>query len=877
LYGVSFRDYVEGTFTRDDEDEDEFMEKEEEESKQPPIGGAVVELCSKMLGAPKVTFNSLMSILAAHTKLPIPSSPSSPLLAPWDSLMSTPMYLMVMCSVHPAQSEYNKSMGPVLFLHVDPFTCSGNTISSVTLKLRVVTGSGPVADGDTDTGETDKCSEYTKTVTTGKPTQWTVPLSPMVKQSEVLPFDELTYDEGGYDPLELLDFLYPRSTTLKYISIYSSAPIPKIAIYQPLQMVCNGLFYSGDVRHQLDACKVLSERPLGGEQATNNTIKIDSATLPCKILLSVLSSEHIRGPFTPLVRCQAAKSAAVWMLNKAPATQDDKDDLNDIWCGLDGLTAWYRKAYLGGVPVVRAIGKLKSDRKRDLEGEAKVGKGSEWEYIEGPLLGAANLYDLSHELDEEHHVRTAVFTSVCCVRAKDKNTPKRAIQFAIEALTQGLEVGGVSVPGEVLDGLPTEYAKELGAVAGKVDLSRDTALALLSLCFLNCSSEADFKDLELRLMGIAHKRLERELYLIHKEGGEGEEKGKPWVASACMSALVSLGVLRKGHTIGAVVADEGVEIKKSDLATSSKFYEGIYHNFSETGVKAGAAQAYCIAECVLDHKVKDKQDPLRLLGVLEWLLGKMEETSDGVLASVLSELMYDCCSGKIATTQRASIYAIRGFRSIGALDWINNGPLGSPYGDEAIELGGRVKDKVNNGCREGMKLIRKAGDESTFSSGKFEVGSVKRVARFAQRLGEALLRPDMEGRGLDHLWQVLWPVKLGGCSALIRAGKESWDDVWDFEEGKEEEKKRAATTARVLKCMEELGKLNDASNEDDKKRSMLAQMKYEYDLSEYDRVGTTLNQKPSMILKKDQKWQAGGWAGSASLQRKKEMQANRRR
>jgi len=731
------------------------------------------------------------------------------------------------------------------------------------------------------------------------------------------------------------------------LTVVPSAVIPKVIVYQPLSMVVNALFYSGDIGVQVDAIRTLTERPTAREVIGRNGFNVDGKLLPCEVLLKVVNGEHVRGPFGSEVRGRAARGVAIWMGNKSPGNHDAVG--GNVWFGVDGLIKWFRKGYGKGVGVVRAIGRVKGG-KRGRGGEKK---GGEWEYVEGELGAGKGLYDLGYELDEEHKVRVDVLISVVCIRAKDKYvqerrehiefasarpvprpstfahtftrasvhirlkttwalarmshllalallpslqrshthllelvffppsnlaharfarryTPTRCAEFAVEVLEQGLEKGGVSLEAEVLAKLPSEYVEELAEVARNVDLSRDTALAFLSLCYLNCAGAAVFN-----LMELAHNRLEGELYLCQL--GEGE--GKPWVASACISALCSLGLLRKCAVgAGGLGGGEEGEVKKSDLASMGKFYEGIYENFEDTDIRAAAAQAYCMCECVLDGEKRrgGEVDPVRLLNVLEWLLSKMEATGDDILRSILGELMYDCCSGKIAANQRASIYSLRGFRTEAAMDWINNGPLGCPCGDEQIDLGGKVKTKVNNGCREGLRLMKKAGDEETWTKKKWEVDNIKRVALFAGRLWRGVVGTELEGKGLNHLWQLLWPAENlgakkgggvrqeGGCNALMRAEKEGgWGEGGEV--GEEDDVK----IGKIIYGMEAWRDAVARAAEDDKERRARAKLNFDHEMERFKGGRAS---RPSQILTRDLLWQAGAWAASAALQRKKEQQ-----
>jgi len=46
----------------------------------------------------------------------------------------------------------------------------------------------------------------------------TIPLTPLLtSEGGEGAFDEVTYLGGGYDPLEVLEFVKPRTTTLKYV------------------------------------------------------------------------------------------------------------------------------------------------------------------------------------------------------------------------------------------------------------------------------------------------------------------------------------------------------------------------------------------------------------------------------------------------------------------------------------------------------------------------------------------------------------------------------------------------------------------------------------------------------------------------------------
>ena len=147
----------------------------------------------------------------------------------------------------------------------------------------------------------------------------------------------------------------------RYLTVVPSAVIPKVIVYQPLSMVVNALFYSGDIGVQVDAIRTLTERPTAREVIGRNGFKVDGKLLPCEVLLKVVNGEHVRGPFGSEVRGRAARGVAIWMGNKSPGNHDAVG--GNVWFGVDGLIKWFRKGYGKGVGVVRASGRLKGGKR----------------------------------------------------------------------------------------------------------------------------------------------------------------------------------------------------------------------------------------------------------------------------------------------------------------------------------------------------------------------------------------------------------------------------------------------------------------------------------------------------------------------------------
>ncbi len=736
----------------------------------------------------------------------------------------------------------------------------------------------------------------------GSVREFTRPLESRIKTHQVslrarprptMAFDELTNDEGGYSPLELMRMLQAEGsrtpTSLAYITVKSGVT----AVYQPTPCLAEMLYCEPNLPEQVDAIRALAERPRR-EDDLSNPYNINVYTLPCLVLIGCLRGEAGGAGIghCPVVRGEAALAVGQWMINHAPSTCETVG--HEVWIGVEGLKQyWSERVFEGGcVGVVRAMLRAK---KRKTPGDDK------WEYLEdvdGDIEWSG--VELKWVDDEESLVRGKVLTAMSCIRAKDGLTPQAALDFLIEVFSHfdHFDRGIVSVDPERI---PKEKIEEGLSRAAEVDLSKSVAEAFLSLCHVNVRMDSNIHSEHpcFPLMKATHSRLERELF----ENGGGK------IAASCIAALCHLGMLRM--LTGVAPPNDGDTIRKSDLATSMKFYSSLFDEFDDLDVRGASAQAYACLACAIDAKRDPREksrlpgDPIGMLHAMEFLLDCTLKCDNSELKVLLMELMLDCCTGRIATTQRAAINSCYGTGSVEALNRIVNGPLGRTFGEEnASGALGLVKDRnfptansVNNGCRAGMGLLKRAGSEDTWTKKKFEVPTVMRVAKFATRLWNSMhsheVRLDEDLRiSFVNVWTLLWPTRLNksqldvGCPALYRArkvlaaGGSAANEVQKFF-------RHDPSTELRIASEEDMSKVNEAKKIMGEIKAIMmretltrevrdsaAQRHYEAEMERFNRGGGLDtrggdSQRPMELVQRDGLWKEGSWVASVAQQRKR--------
>ena len=223
------------------------------------------------------------------------------------------------------------------------------------------------------------------------------------------------------------------------------------------------------------------------------------------------------------------------------------------------------------------------------------------------------------EEDEEYKVKTAVVTSIACIRARDGQSPQVALDFLLKVLKtrSGERCAAPGVP----QGCPNSFKLLGDKLAQDMDLSNYVSENYLACCYVNINKTEVLPGIRHPVLGLmeeCHGRLELELFLQLKReeggGGGGWDTTEAPVATSCITAPCTLALLKGSpEAEGGGSMDEEVEnllkveagekglgeeedeegekpMNQSELALSANFYASIFANFEDIGVKAAAAQ-----------------------------------------------------------------------------------------------------------------------------------------------------------------------------------------------------------------------------------------------------------------------------------------------
>jgi len=415
-------------------------------------------------------------------------------------------------------------------------------------------------------------------------------------------------------------------------------------------------------------------------------------------------------------------------------------------------------------------------------------------------------------------------------------------------------------------------------------------------------------------------RIEAETETLSGIGGNS-------VLSACaITALCHLALLRQTTTETITESgtnDETTPKKKVDNvlenAISTVYYAEIFDSrpLRVESTRAAAAQAILCLACGADRMKDFKDEPLGLLSGLEFSLERIIEpaTSPG-LRHTLASLMFDACTGKIASTQRAAILSGKNDIVLGGSK-LFNGPLGACYGNDngsiiltaVSQLTMPVAKAVNDGSRTGLKLLKRAGHgEGSPLSEK----TIVRVAKFATQLWRTI-NGELGGKNsvadlgfstgeessekwpvtsnvdgvcsydahlrciLLSLWQWLWPRE---CPAVSRV--QSWKqleqsllyrDLGADEVMKITIEEREAATEEEVECGG-LRNIVDCEIARQEWRGEMANVAYDdakvdaKTVKDSSSVSQGLNQ-PLSIVERDNAWENGVWISSTSRHRRR--------
>lgn len=564
------------------------------------------------------------------------------------------------------------------------------------------------------------------------------------------------------------------------------------------------------------------------------------------------------------------------------------------------------------------------------------------------------------EEDEEYRVRSAVITAIASVRAKDGLTPPTAVRFLETVISAGdgsASGNAIVTPGEnelirkkrlkravEQDDKEEDHADSL---EGGEDLS-DTPFvsaqalgdALLALCHVNVRPaliedpatgayvQSKAQHPVLNLMAICHRWLEWDLYredvrmdaeadTMTGVGGECYST----VSACAITALSSLALLKQSTTdasFGPVKSVEEIQPSQSPLskrkrgydhtatkleeAATAKYYIDIFDSKPPRADSTRAAAAWaitCIC-CAADRMENPKVEPMGLLTALEFLLDRIEDSSTSPgLCQCLAGIMFDACTGKVCTMQRAAIIGGRNDLFISAARF-TQGPLGANHGGDngsaslvsVTEDSHPAANAVNDGARQGLRLLNRAGRDNAYSD-----RAVVRVAKLATKLwrsinGEALPLPEQDSRrgacaldghlrcNLLALWQWIWPKT---CIAVLRV--QSWgaiegtpryvelgaDQVMKLTQEEKDATKEEDAALQPLK--------NIVASEIDRQswRGEMSLRAHHFNKREQqDKVavvdplaGTSQDLgKPLPLVQKDAAWKSGGWITSTAQQRR---------
>ena len=438
----------------------------------------------------------------------------------------------------------------------------------------------------------------------------------------------------------------------------------------------------------------------------------------------------------------------------------------------------------------------------------------------------------------------------------------------------------------------------------------------------------------LPLMALCHRWLEWDLYRedvrleAEADTMTGVGSGCYSTVSACaITALVSLALLRQSTSdAGPAEVPAAEDIKhnssngsspskrkmndddnhhtKAEQASTAKYYAEIFDSrpIRADATRAAAAQAVTCICCAADRLNDQSTDSLGLLTALEFLLDRVQEptTSPGLRQSLVA-LMFDACTGKVCSMQRAAIIGGRNDLSTSSSRF-TQGPLGASHGGDngsafllsVAEDTYPAANAVNDGARQGLRTMKMAGRDQASSD-----VTVVRVARFATTLwrttnGEISPTTASESSGpgvcsqdgqlrcsLLSLWQWIWSKT---CIAVLRV--QSWDGIAGtkryLELGADKVMKFTAEEKEALKEEEDacvgLKAITDSEIDRQKWRGEMSKRSYEFHKGEKAAAPnvavetlTSTSQdlgKPLPLVAKDAAWKSGGWVASTAQQRR---------
>ncbi|GMH57512.1 hypothetical protein TrRE_jg7319, partial [Triparma retinervis] len=645
-------------------------------------------------------------------------------------------------------------------------------------------------------------------------------------QVEMKQLDYDVVEEGGYQGLELMRLC--NKTSLCWVAVDPDDEVPGTRVYVKQPECCDAemLFYEGGGKGQVTAIRGLMEAEGKGERI----LGVERKELAARVLGDCLrgNAAHTGTPHCPEVRAEAAKGLAQWMINRNVQARDSVG--RGVWLGLELLLKYYEE------------------------------RGGYSEVVHG-VRGCT--LEFKWEEDEEYKVKAAAVTSISCIRARDGQTPQKALDFLLKVLKSraGERCGAPAVP----PGCPLGF-KEMGdRMARDMDLSVHTAENYLACCYVNISKTEVLPGIRHPVLGLmeeCHGRLELELFLQMKreeEAGEGRGGGcdvtEAPVATSCITALSTLAILKS-----ATEAEVGAGAGAGGSGTADEGME----NELEKMLKA---------ELIAQYEKEDCSGPMR---------------------KIIVDLMLDCITGKICVMQRAAIMTNGKYDHFTGMNRCLNGPLGASHGDmngngvltNIVEKNSPAAFHVNNGARAGFRLMRKAGGSREFGS-----RTVARAAKVGSKLWDMVIGKvgmvwGLEGGGnldsdhkvnLDILWGWLFNPAEKGCPALKCAwewlkdpAKEAQNreklglegiKVWGREDDQilvEELKKLAEPVQKIEREEEEIHdfRMKMASKQQEILKTSLGSVTREaYDILNICRVSD------------DTRWKQGGWAGSVAVQR----------
>jgi len=391
------------------------------------------------------------------------------------------------------------------------------------------------------------------------------------------------------------------------------------------------------------------------------------------------------------------------------------------------------------------------------------------------------------------------------------------------------------------------------------------------------------------------------------------------IAPCAITALCSLALLRQSTTDAYIEEGEGnVEAKstdcplsgtkrkshdrnkKSEEAATAQFYVDIFDSrpIRSDATRAAAAQALACICCAADRLEYFSAEPVGLLTALEFMLERiLEPTTSPSLRQTLASLMLDASQGKVCSLQRVATIAGRGDLCTSGVRFMA-GSLGASYGGDngsallmtVSEATHPAANAVNDGARRSLSLLQRCGRDMTYGE-----AAVARVATFATVLWRTIngehvpslsssngKNEDFDGVcafdghlrcALLALFQWIWPK--GSCNALLRVqlwgnleGTDRYRQIGADEVMKTtKEEKEAAAAEEVM--FHDLAKTVSFEIDRQKWRGEMATKAYEYSRKD-DKGGAAKDGigQPLSVVQKDDAWKLGGWAASATQQRR---------